>query len=377
MNWQRIRQMVKKELIQIRRDRKMARMLIVAPIVQLILFGYAVTTDIKDVRTVVVNLDHTRQSRELEAGFTNSGYFTVIEHLDRPQAAVPLLDSGTAQVALEIPKNFAKDLANGKSASVQMMLDGTDSATASMVMGYTSGIIKRYSDDVMSRRRYLLGAKFEGLPAVEDEPRVWYNPDLKSVNFMVPGILCMILLVTTMMMTSLAVVKEREIGTLEQLIVTPIKPMELVTAKILPFAAIGFVDVLLIVLVAKACFHVPLLGSLLLLLALTSAFLMTSLGTGLFISTISRTQQQAMMTSFFVMQPSVLLSGFLFPIDNMPRAVQALTYILPLRYYVTIVRGIFLKGSGMDVLWPQVAALLVFGTIILTMAVSRFRKRMG
>ena len=377
MNWQRIRHMMKKEFIQIRRDRKMARMLIVAPVVQLILFGYAVTTDIKDVRTVVVDLDHTRQSRELEAGFTNSGYFTIIQQLDRPQGAIQLLDNGNAQVALEIPKGFAKDLANGKSATVQVMLDGTDSATASMVMGYTSGIVKRYSENAMAERRSLLGTRFLRLPTVEDEPRVWYNPDLKSVNFMVPGILCMILLVTTMMMTSLAVVKEREIGTLEQLIVTPIKPMELVAAKILPFAIIGFTDVLLIVLVAKAWFHIPLQGSMVLLLALTSAFLMTSLGTGLFISTISRTQQQAMMTSFFVMQPSVLLSGFLFPIDNMPCAVQMLTYILPLRYYVTIVRGIFLKGSGMDVLWPQVAALLAFGTLILALAVSRFTKRMG
>lgn len=373
MNWRRIRQIVKKEFIQIRRDPKMARLLVVAPVMQLILFGYAVTTDIRDVPTAVTDRDRTRQSRELQAKFTNSGYFTIVANPESPQDAIALLDRGSAQVVLEIPGGFAKDLSKGRPASVQMLLDGTDSTTTTMVMGYTAGIVKRYAQEATSARRAIGGR----LPAVEPEPRVWYNPDLKSVNFMVPGILCLILLVTTMMMTSLAVVKEREIGTLEQLIVTPIKPAELIAAKMLPFAAIGFLDVLLIVLVARLGFHVPLEGSLLLLLALTAAFLMTSLGTGLFISTVSKTQQQATLTSFFVMQPSVLLSGFLFPIDNMPVAVQWLTYLLPLRYYVTVARGIFLKGSGMDVLWPQVAAMLVFGTVILALAAMRFHKRLG
>lgn len=377
MNWQRIKHIVKKEFIQIRRDPKMLRLIIVAPVFQLIIFGYAVTTDIKHVPTVIVDGDRTRQSREIAARFENSGYFDLDYHVLRPQDISPLLDSGKAQVGIEIPRGFARDLALGKSAELQIVVDGTDSTTAGMVLGYTAGILKRFSEDTLEERTQMVRAKLARMPGIEERTRIWYNPDLKSVNFMVPGVLCMILLVVTMMLTSLAIVKEREIGTLEQLIVTPIKSKELMVAKVIPFIIIGFVDVLLIVFVAKAWFAVPIAGSFLLLLALTAVFLMTSLGVGLFVSTVSKTQQQAMMTAYFIMLPSILLSGFMFPIENMPRIVQYLTYVLPLRYYLNIIRGIFLKGSGPAVLWPDVLALLIFGIAILTLSTLRFTKKMA
>jgi len=377
MLWQRIKHIIKKEFIQIRRDPKMLRLILIAPVFQLMVFGYAVTTDIKHVPTVVVDSDQTRQSRDLIARFRNSGYFDLTYYVSRPQDMAPLIDSGKAQVGIEIPQGFSKNLARGKSASIQIVVDGTDSTTAGMVLGYTAGILKRFSEDILTERARMVRARLVRLPGIEERTRVWYNPDLKSVNYMVPGVLCMILLVVTMMLTSLAIVKEREIGTLEQLIVTPIKPGELMVGKVIPFIIIGFVDVFLILFVARAWFQVPVAGSILLLLALTGVFLMTSLGVGLFVSTVSRTQQQAMMTAFFIMMPSILLSGFMFPIENMPRVIQFMTYVIPLRYFLSIIRGIFLKGSGLAVLWPNVLALLVFGVVILTLSALRFSKKMG
>lgn len=377
MSFQRVKHIVKKELIQIRRDPKMLRIILVAPVFQLIVFGYAVTTDIKHVPTAVVDADRSRQSRDLLSRFTNSGYFDLIYHLETPQDIEPLLASGRAQTAIWIPKGFAKDLALGRSASLQIVLDGTDSATAGVVMGYAGGIVRRFSEDVLAERMQKVRLRVTRVPGIDERIRVWYNPDLKSVNYMVPGVLCMILLIVTMLLTSLAVVREREIGTLEQLIVTPIKTVELIIGKTIPFVVIGYVDVTLILLVARWHFRVPIAGSVPLLYGLTGVFLMTTLGVGLFVSTVSRTQQQAMMTTFFIMMPSILLSGFMFPIENMPRPVQYLTYLLPLRYYLEIIRGIFLKGVGLHVLWPNVAALIAFGFLILTLSALRFAKRIA
>lgn len=377
MSFQRVKHIVKKEFIQIRRDPKMLRIILVAPVFQLIVFGYAVTTDIKHVRTAVMDADRSRQSRDLLSRFANSGYFDLIYYLESPQDIEPLLARGDAQTAIWIPKGFAKDLAVGRSASLQIVLDGTDSATAGVVMGYAGGVVRRFSEDVLAERMQKVRLRVTRMPGIDERIRVWYNPDLKSVNYMVPGVLCMILLIVTMLLTSLAVVREREIGTLEQLIVTPIKTVELIIGKTIPFILIGYVDVTLILLVARWHFRVPIAGSIPLLYGLTGVFLMTTLGVGLFVSTVSRTQQQAMMTTFFIMMPSILLSGFMFPIENMPRPVQYLTYLLPLRYYLEIIRGIFLKGVGLQVLWPNVAALIVFGFLILTLSVLRFAKRIA
>ncbi len=376
MSLMRIFHIVKKELIQVRRDPKMLRLIIVAPIIQLMIFGYAITSDIRHISTAVLDMDNTSRSRELVSKFEASPtYFDIRYRLSSPEEIAGLLDSGKVQLALWIPKGFARDIGSGHSGQVQAVIDGTDSATASAVGGYLNAITSRYSQRLAFRAIQYRGQSEAALPQVSADVRAWYNPDLKSVYFLVPGVLCMILLITTMMLTSLAVVREREIGTLEQIIVTPIRPVELVIGKIVPFALIGYVNVIMIVVAATLWFHVPIRGSLLLLFALTTVFLTASLGTGVFVSTVSKTQQQAMMVSFFIMQPSILLSGFMFPIDNMPRLIQYLTYIIPLRYYLEIIRGIFLRGVGVSVLWPQALALLILGGVLITASTLRFTKK--
>ncbi len=374
---QRLRYLVQKEFIQIRRDRQLLAMIMFAPIFQLFIFGYAVTTDVKHVSTAIVDLDHGQAGRVLVNKLSAAGYFDIEHWPASTTEAQALLDRGRAQVAITIPRGFSENLARGRTAQVLVTLDGTDASTANVVMGYLLGVAQRYSEEIVVRRLERLGLGARELPIVRNQLTVWYNPDLKSVNYMVPGVLCLILMVVTMVMTSVAIVREREVGTLEQLVVTPIRPIELMIGKVTPFVAIGFVDVLFIICVAHFWFKVPIAGDLLLLLALTVVFLSVSLGLGLFVSTVSRTQQQAIMTSFFIMIPSILLSGFVFPIRNMPLAIQYLTYIIPLRYYLAIVRGIFLKGVGLGVLWPQVAALAGLGLLILTLSVLRFSKRLG
>jgi ABC-2 type transport system permease protein len=376
MSWQRIRHLIRKEFIQLRRDPRMLRLVIIAPVIQLIIFGYAVTTDIKHIPTAVIDADRSRESRELVARFSNTGYFEVVTLLERPQDLVALMDSGRVQAGVHIPRGFTRSLARGESAPLQVIVDGTDSTTAGMVLGYASGVLKRYSEEVLSERLQRLSTQWIRLSIIEERTRVWFNPELRSVNYMVPGVLCTILLVVTMVLTSMAIVREREIGTLEQIIVTPVRATELVAGKTIPFVLIGFVDIVLILLVAMLWFHVPLRGSLLLLFALALVFLLTTLGLGLFISTVSHTQQQAMMTAFFIMLPSILLSGFMFPIENMPRVIQWVTYLVPLRYFLNIVRGIFLKGVGIEVLWGDALMLLVLGLTLFAMASLRFTKRL-
>ncbi len=377
MSWQRIRHLIRKEFIQLRRDPKAIRLVVIAPIIQLIIFGYAVTTDIKHIPTAVIDADRSRESRELVNRFSNTGYFEVVAVLERPQDLLLLMDGGRVQAGVHIPRGFAKRLARGESAPLQVIVDGTDSTTAGMVLGYASGVLRRYSEEIVGDRLQRLRANLVSLPVIEERTRVWFNPELKSVNYMVPGVLCTILLIVTMVLTSMAIVREREIGTLEQIIVTPVRATELIAGKTIPFILIGFVDMVLILLVATLWFRVPLKGSLLLLFALAVVFLLTTLGLGLFISTVSHTQQQAMMTAFFIMLPSILLSGFMFPIENMPRVIQWVTYLIPLRYFLNIVRGIFLKGVGIEILWGDVLALLVIGLALFTLASVRFTKRMG
>ncbi|MHB8836385.1 MAG: ABC transporter permease [Candidatus Methylomirabilia bacterium] len=377
MNPRRILHLVRKELLQLRRDPQMLRIVIAAPLFQLFVFGYAVTTDVKHVATALLDQDRSVQSRELAERFARSGYFDIVRRPDGPAAVDALLDDGDVQAALVIPRGFAADLAAERTARVQLLIDGSDSMTAGMVAGYAGGVAGEYSARVAAERLERLRARVQRVPAVEERTRVWYNPELKSVNYMVPGVLSMILFLVTMLLTSMAIVKEREIGTLEQLVVTPITPAELIVGKTLPYIAIGFIDMLLVLALSTFWFRVPIAGSVTLLFALSTVFIFTSLGLGLFISTISLTQQQAMMTTFFIMLPSILLSGFIFPIANMPRVIQYATLMIPLRYFLVIVRGIFLKGNGIAILWPQVAVLLAFGVAILGLSTLRFRKRLG
>lgn len=368
---------VVKEFLQLRRDRKMLVISIIAPVIQLILLGYAATTDVKDIPMLVVDQDKSSISREFLNQFANSGYFVVWGNADSPSDIDQYIETGDVWIAIVIPSDFSKSIITGRTASVQLIADGSDANSANIGIGYASQIIATYSRSIMKNIEAQLRGRL-ALPRVNSEIRVWYNPELKSRNFMVPGVLALILMIITMLLTSLGIVKEKEIGTLEQLMVTPIKSHQLIIGKLLPFVIIGAVDILLVISVAYWWFGVPLRGSFFLLLGLSGLFVLTTLGLGLFVSTVSKTQQQAMMTAqFFIFLPFIFFSGFTFPIENMPLFLQYVTYAVPLRYYIVIVRGIFLKGVGIAELWTQAAALLGFGIVILTLSVLRFKKKLS
>lgn len=365
-----------KEFLQIRRDKRILGITLVAPIIQLLLMGYAATTDITNVPMAVCDLDHSESSRALVNRFVSSGYFTLECYALSHNEVDDIIDNGRAQIALVIPPQFGDDIKSGKTAPLQVIVDGSDGNTAGIVMGYTAQIASTYSHEIFLQRQQRMASKLQ-VATLFGVIRVWYNAELKSRNFMIPGVIAMLLLVVTGMLTAQVIVKEREMGTLEQLIVTPIKPWQLVLGKLLPFTAIGMFDVVLVMTVGRFWFDVPMRGSPLLLIGCGGIFLLTSLGLGLFVSTVSRTQQQAMMTmQFFIFIPFIYLSGFTFPVENMPRAIQFLTYIIPLRYFLEIVRGIFLKGNGIDVLWPQMVALFAIGVATLGLSMMRFVKRL-
>jgi ABC-2 type transport system permease protein len=344
------------------------------PIIQLILFGYVVSTDIKHLSTAVRDLDRSSTSRELVKSFGNAGFFDINFYADSPQEIRKLMDQGRVAVALTIPSDFSKKLRRGQTAQFQLIFDGSDSSTANTAVNYASRIVQVEVDKVVEKRLASLPGSLRIEP-IDARLRVWYNAELKSVNYMVPGLISVILMVTTMILTSVAIVRERERGTLEQLIVTPIMRWELVLGKTIPFVIVGFVEVILIILVGKLWFQVPLRGDIGLLLAMCAIFILNTLGLGLFISTISRTQQQAMLTSFFFLLPAFLLSGFIFPIENMPRILQYITYVIPLRYFLVIIRTIFLKGVGIAAFWDEALLMTAFGLIILVLSVLRFQKK--
>ena len=368
---------VRKEFQQLRRDRRMLRIVFVAPVIQLLVMGYAADLDVRKIPTVICDQDRSRTSRELVGSFLNSGYFTETARVDSPGQIDRYLVHGRAAAALVVPRGFGDALAGGRTAGLQVIADGSESNVAIAALNYASVIAGRRSEGVIRERLARAGLPLQQAQ-VDVEPRVWYNPELKSRSFMVPGILAELLLLMTMLLTSLAVVKEKESGTLEQLIVTPIKPFQLVLGKLLPFALVGFIDIVLVLLMALLFFGIRVQGSLALLFGLSGVFLLTTLGLGLLVSTVSRSQQQAMMTAvFFVMLPMIMLSGFVFPIENMPVPVRLFTYLMPLRYYFVIIRGLFLKGSGLGELWDEALILAGFGVAILSLSALRFRKRLG
>jgi ABC-2 type transport system permease protein len=373
----RARHMFVKECIQVLRDPRMKAVIFVAPVLQLILFGYAVTTDVRHVRLAVCDLDNSEASRELAARFGRSGHFAVVSYPRTPQEVRQLMDRGAVRAVLQMDKGFAADLRAGRTARLQMIVDGTDSNTAGILVDYGSRITARFSHEVLRQTLRRTRGTLPRLPGLELETRAWFNDNLESRKYFVPGVIASIIMLVTLMLTSMAIVREKEIGTMEQLMVTPISATEFILGKTLPFALIAVVDVLLVTGVGVFWFGVPIRGSLLLLFGATALYLLTTLGIGLFISTVSQTQQQAMMTTFFFFFPALLLSGFLFPIANMPESIQWLTYANPLRYFLIIIRGIFLKGIGADVLWPQLLALAALGVATMTLAVSRFRKTLA
>jgi ABC-2 type transport system permease protein len=368
-------EIVRKEFYQVRQDRRMLAVSIVAPFLQVLLLGYAATTDITNSTLVVCDMDRTEESRTFVRRFTTSGYFIERYQVDVPAEVDSYIENAKASIALVIPEDFGRSLLGRESAQVQVILDGSDANSANILLGYATQIVGSFSQSVVAR--YATLQRGIRIARIVPEPRIWFNPDLKSAYYMVPGVVALVLMLITMTLTSLGVVREKEIGTLEQLMVTPIKSWQLILGKLIPFTIIGYVDVLIVLALARFWFGVPLLGSLPLLFALSGMFILTTLGLGLFISTIAKSQQQAMLIAqFFFFMPFMFLSGFAFPIANMPTAIQYVTYAIPLRYFLEIVRGLFLKGAGLNELWTQSLALLVFGVLTLTLSVLRFRKKL-
>ena len=373
-----------KEFLQLRRDRRMWPIIFVAPVIQIVILGFAVNTDVTGVPLVLVDQDRTAASRELLEAFVSSGYFEAVGACDAVDDVEGWFLDGRAQVALVIGPGYGAAAASGGVPRVQVIADGSDASPATVALGYASAIVSGKSAELVASRLASRaappgeGSAARGTPGItEVVPRIWYNPDLKSRWFYVPAVLALILMVMTMILASMGVVREKEIGTMEQILVTPIRPWQLLVGKLLPFAVIGFVQVLLVSAITVWGFGVPIRGSFVLLLALTQLFILNTLGLGLLVSTLVRTQQQAMMTAAFTMMlPMIYLSGLIFPIENMPRVIQTVTYAIPLRYYADIIRGVFLRGSGIDVLWPEALALLGMGVAIMAVASLRFRKRL-
>jgi len=371
----RLKQMLIKEFIQVFRDKRTRLVLIVPPILQMLIFGYAATYEIRQVPTVILDLDHSQESRELVSRFTSSPYFTVGCQLTEHREIEKMIERGETTVAIEIDPGFAQQLRSGQSAPLQVILDATNSNTALIASGYVNQIVlgfaKQYQTDRIARISPQL---VEKMPAIELAQRPWYNPELHSRWFFIPGIIGSLTLVLVVNLTAFAVVREREIGTLEQIMVTPIRPAEFILGKTLPFFLIGLFDVSLIGVVGTLWFQVPFRGHLIVLFTGAVLFLLCMLGVGLLISTISATQQQAMVSAFFFIMPAITFSGFGFPISTMPQWLQYLTYLSPLRYFLVVLRASYLKGVGFDILWPQLAAMLALGIVLLMTATMRFHK---
>jgi len=371
----RLKQLLIKEVIQVFRDKRTRIVLIVPPIVQMLIFGYAATFEIRHVATAALDLDHSQESRELVSRFASSPYFDVQRQLTDARQLRGLIDSGDVTVGLEIDAGFAQKLRKGQTAPLQVIVDATNSNTALIASSYVSQIVLGYAREAQQERAGSIAPQLiQQMPSVELEQRPWYDANLSSRWFFVPGVIGSLTLVLVITLTAFAVVREREIGTLEQIMVTPIRPAEFILGKTLPFFLIGLFDVSLIAVVGTFWFRVPFRGHLSVLFAGAVLFLVCMLGVGLLISTVSSTQQQAMVTAFFFIMPAITFSGFGFPIATMPKWLQYFTYLSPLRYFLVVLRGTYLKGVGMDILWPQMAAMATLGLSLLTIAILRFHK---
>jgi len=371
----RLKQMLIKEFIQVFRDKRTRFVLFGPPIIQMLVFGYAATFEIHHVPTVVLDLDHSQESRELISRFSSSPYFDVQRQLTDYRQIGDLIDQGKATIGLQINAGFAQNLRKGQTAPLQVIVDATNSNTALIASGYITQIAVGFARDYQKDHIYRISPQLmEEIPSVELAPRPWYNPDLRSRWFFVPGVIGSLTLVLVVILTAFAVVREREIGTLEQIMVTPIRPAEFILGKTLPFFLIGLLDVSLIATVGTLWFQIPFRGRILVLFVGAILFLLCMLGVGLLISTVSSTQQQAMVTSFFFIMPAITFSGFGFPISTMPQWLQYLTYLSPLRYFLVVLRGTYLKGVGMEILWPQMLAMAAMGISLLLIAIFRFHK---
>lgn len=367
---------MRKEFIQIRRDPRTLAIMFLIPVFQLIMFGYAVTTDVKHLPLAVLDRDKSAASRELIDTYQASTYFDIAYNVGSERELADLMDSGAARAGLIVPAGYSADLARRGAAQVAFAIDGSDPTVANTALAAAQTIGQAKSAEIVQAMLSRSGLNVSDMPGLDVRTRVWYNPDLASANYMIPALIGVILQMLTAMLTALAIVRERELGTIEQLIVTPLKSWELVVGKIVPYVLIAFFDTVEVLLIGTLWFKVPINGSVVLLLSLACLFVMSSLGIGLFVSTVAHKQQEAMLLTFFTIIPSIFLSGFMFPLVAMPAALRALSYGIPLTYFLVIVRGIVLKVVGLPVLLPQVVALAIFGVVIMSLSTLRFRKRL-
>jgi ABC-2 type transport system permease protein len=368
---------IKKEFLQFKRDPKMFVIILVAPVIQLILLGYAANLDVDIVHTALLDNDKSETSREYVQKFEGSGYFKIDYYVKNYDELQDKIDKSKVILGIVIPNDFEKKINRRETAKVQAVFDGSDGNSASISAGYVQSITADFAKQIVAEFMDKTGKKIKPAGSLSAEVRVWYNPELKTRVFMVPAIVGLLLMVVTLILTSLAIVKEKEIGTLEQLIVTPIKPYQLIIGKLVPFAILGFISVIIIINAMSIIFDIAVRGSIVFLFFSTFVYILSTLGLGLFVSTISKTQQQAMMLAIFViMLPMVYLSGFAFPIENMPKLIQYVTYLIPLRYFMTIIRGIILKGIGFADLWQELSVLFFIGASILWLSSMRFSKRL-
>lgn len=373
MSLTRLLAIARKEILQLRRDTRSLILAFLLPMMLLILFGYAISWDVRNIHIAVLDGDRSAASRELIDAFRSSGYFTIIQNLDRPAQIDQLFDRGLAQAVLVIPAGFSSDLSAGRTPAAQTVVDGSDANTATIVLAYSEAIARTFSGRVM-----LHGVKTDRpLTSITPESRVWYNEELASRNMIVPGLVAVIMMIIAAMLTSLTIAREWERGTMEQLAATPVSRVEVVIGKLLPYLGIGLVDVVVSSILGVVLFDVPFRGSAALLMVLSFFFLTGALGLGIFISAATRSQvlatQVAMMATYL---PAFLLSGFMFAIEVMPAPLRAVTYLVPARYFLVVTRGIFLKGVGLDVLWFQGVLMIVFALAGLSLAVVRFRKEL-
>ncbi|HKZ87451.1 MAG TPA: ABC transporter permease [Anaerolineae bacterium] len=372
----RLTSLMRKEFIQIVRDPRTLYIVIAIPVIQIFLLGYTATTDVRNVPLAVFDQDRSPASRALLDAYRAADYFKLEFDVDSEDEIRHLVDAGRATAGMIIPPDYAENIAAGRAAQVAFVLDGSDPTVGSTALAAARSIGQNHATEIALERLEARGQASAFQPAVDVRTQVWYNPDLVSAYFMVPALIGMILQLLTSMLTATAIVRERERGTIEQLIVTPIRSSELIVGKIAPYVLIAFVDTIEVLLVGTLWFKVPIEGSLILLLALSGLFLVSSLGIGLVISTIARTQQEAMMLAWFTLLPTVFLSGFFFPLAAMPWFLQLISHFIPLRYYLTIIRSILLKGVGAESLTLEIIALAIFGVVTMAAAAMRFRKRL-
>lgn len=373
----RILALLKKEFLQVLRDPRMSIVIFISPLIQVLIFGYAATMDITHAPIAVHDRDNSTESRAMIHRFSYSQYFDINYYAQNGEQESRLIDRTRVLGVLKFDKGFARDLVGGRGAQVQLIIDGSDSNAASIVGGYANQIVQQYNIEVLKDWGRTFLTRYDISPVVDLRDRRWFNENLESRNYYLPGVIVLIVTIMSFLLSAIAIVREKEIGTMEQLIVSPIKPIELIIGKIVPFGIIAVTQVTLITFIGIAWFHVPFRGSITLLFFCTLLYLLTTLGAGLFLSTMCSTQQEAMMSVFLFIFPITLLSGFAFPIANMPQVIQWLTFLNPQRYYLTIIRYIFLKGVGIPVLWDEMLALLIIGVAVLMASAARFQKRIG